>query len=186
MQVNFGRAIKITYNDDGSKRDTRGENANTASKTLVSTMTDRPSSAFDKETSRKIGTFLRAQFSDYTKEAGAYFWKNKHQIYVLTGEEAKKAREANKILEKDLEKAEKKYPKKSRRINSKSYSEKRKHAFAKRDKAINRLLEDGKDGKPNSAINIETNKNGDIKEITYYSTQRTQSGQNTTCEILTL
>lgn len=177
MEVSFQRAIKVesTANEKYNFRDHKVDSATMA---VIDTIRSSKSSVYDKETSQKIGSFLRAQIGDYNRYTGIYTRKIRGNIYIYTGKEAERAREINAQAKKEAEELEKRHycgsdnskPLKgpSDVSNEKLYKILRQGIFIKRDENLLKMVEDG-DGltKPDAELFFNINGNGKLTGINY-------------------
>lgn len=179
MEISFQRAIKIdsTANPYTNYKDHKIDPATMA---VIDTMKGGVSSVYDKETSRKIGNFLRAQIGDYDRKTGIYARRIEGYPYIFTGEEAKKAREINQNARREFEELEERYligPNSSMPLSKQTELESeslhriyRQNIFIRRDKKLLEMVEDGdKYDKPHTYLRFDIDKSGKLKEITYNS-----------------
>lgn len=176
MEISFQRAIKIdsTANPYTNYKDHKVDPATMA---VIDTMKGY-SSAYDKETSRKIGAFLRAHIGDYDKKTGVYARRIDGYPYIFTGEEAKKAREINQDARREIEELEQRYlkgPNSSMPLSEQTELENeslhkiyRQNIFLRRDKKLLEMVEDGDTyDKPHTYLRFEMDDSGKLKGITY-------------------
>lgn len=106
MEISFQRAINVysTTNSAPIKEKTDG-----ATLAVLNTMKGGNSSVYDKETSRKIGSFLRAQIGDYNNKTGMYIRRVNGQVCLYTGEEAKKARQIVEDAKREAKELDERY-----------------------------------------------------------------------------
>ncbi len=176
MEISFQRAIKIdsTANPYTNYKDHK---VDPATMTVIDTMKGC-SSAYDKETSRKIGAFLRAHIGDYDKKTGVYARRIDGYPYIFTGEEAKKAREINQDARREIEELEQRYLKglnsslplseQTELENESLHKIYRQNIFLRRDKKLLEMVEDGDTyDKPHTYLRFEMDDSGKLKGITY-------------------
>lgn len=176
MEISFQRAIKIdsTANPYTNYKDHKVDPATMA---VIDTMKGY-SSAYDKETSRKIGNFLRAHIGDYDKKTGVYARRIDGYPYIFTGEEAKKAREINQDARREIEELEQRYLKglnsslplseQTELENESLHKIYRQNIFLRRDKKLLEMVEDGDTyDKPHTYLRFEMDDSGKLKGITY-------------------
>ena len=177
MQISFQRAIKITSDTD-PMFDYKEHKLDPATMAVVDTMKGTRSSVYDKETSRKIGSFLRSQIGDYDRQTGIYARRIEGNPYIFTGEEARKAREINAQAKKELIKLEEEYAKGpdssmplSKQVELKSeklHKIFRQNIFIRRDQNLLKMVEDGDDiEKPETKLLFNMDNNGKLKSIMY-------------------
>ena len=178
MEISFQRAIKIdsTANPYTNYKD---HEVDPSTMEVINTMKKGyNSSIYDKETSRKIGSFLRAQLGDYDNKAGIYGRRIEGYPYIFTGEEAKKARKINEEARKEMEELEARYSKGanssmplSEQVELESESLHRiyrQNIFLRRDKKLLEMVEDGDTyEKPHTHLRFEMDDSGKLKGITY-------------------
>ena len=176
MQISFQRAIKIT--SDTNPIFSKEHKLDPATMAVVDTMKSTKSSVYDKETSRKIGSFLRAQIGDYNRQTGIYARRIKGEPYIFTGEEARKAREINAQAKKELIELEEEYakgPDSSIPLSSQVElgSEKlhkilRQNIFIRRDQNLLKMVEDGDNiEKPETKLFFNMDNSGRLTSIMY-------------------
>lgn len=164
MQISFQRAIKIT--SDTNPIFSKEHKLDPATMAVVDTMKSTKSSVYDKETSRKIGSFLRAQIGDYNRQTGIYARRIKGEPYIFTGEEARKAREINAQAKKELIELEEE-------IRMEPGSEKlhkilRQNIFIRRDQNLLKMVEDGDNiEKPETKLFFNMDNSGRLTSIMY-------------------
>ncbi len=176
MEISFQRAIKIdsAANPYTNYKDHKVDPATMA---VIETMKGY-SSVYDRETSRKIGSFLRAHIGDYDKKTGVYARRIDGYPYIFTGEEAKKAREINQNARSEVEELEQRYSTgpsssmpRSKQVELKSESLHRiyrQNIFLRRDKKLLEMVEDGDTyEKPHTHLRFEMDDSGKLKGITY-------------------
>lgn len=183
MRVTFGRAIKIgNFSEYDSKRITK------TTKETINTMKNDKASIFDKETSAKIGKFLREQIGDYDKQSGIYMKKIYRDVYLYTGEDAKRARSINEEAKTEKQAINREYDirltgkssvhdetcstiKKLRKI-------KLEKADLRCDEKLLELVENGYDGKPQTNLYFDVDVNTQkLKEIRYSSHTKDENGK---------
>ena len=178
MEISFQRAIKIdsTTNPYTNYKDHK---VDPSTMEVINTMKKGyNSSIYDKETSRKIGSFLRAQLGDYDNKTGIYARRIEGYPYIFTGEEAKKARKINEEARKEMEELEARYSKGanssmplSEQVELESESLHRiyrQNILLRRDKKMLAMVEDGDTiYKPDTYLRFEMNDEGRLKRIIY-------------------
>ncbi len=178
MEVSFQRAIKIDSNTNPytNYRDGRIDPDTMA---VINTIKGY-SSAYDRETSRKIGNFLRHQIGDYSRETGVFARRIEGHPYIFTGEEATKARKINQDAKKEMKDLETRYligPNSSMPLVEQiELSSERTHKILRNNIQLNRdrkmlemVEEDFYDThkKPDTHLKFTMDKNGKLTEITY-------------------
>ena len=177
MQISFQRAIKIT-SDTNPMFDYKEHKLDPATMAVVDTMKGTRSSVYDKETSRKIGSFLRAQIGDYDRQTGIYARRIGGYPYIFTGEEARKAREINAQARKELIELEEEYAKGpdssmplSKQVELKSeklHKIYRQNIFIRRDQNLLKMAENWDNiEKPETKLLFNMDNNGKLKSIMY-------------------
>lgn len=176
--LNFTRAIEIRSNTNPGGLGGRIDNP---TMNVINVLQNKPS-IYDKETSRKINTFLRAQIGDISKNR-VYTARIVGRVYIFTGEEAKLAREYTVEAKRKREALERKFAQGVtqdmdtverlriedpglRKIDMQNIS-------LERDRKLLKLVENGDASgkgyaKPTSRIDLEMDKRGRLKEAKYH------------------
>lgn len=194
MEISFGRAIKIE-SDTNPMWNYKDHKLDPATMAVVETMKGK-SSVYDKETSRKIGSFLKAQIGDYNRKTGVYARRINGTPYIFTGEDAEKAREINKKALKEMLELEARYEKGPDENSTPSeivelgseklYKIYRQNVHIRRDKRLVELAEDGnRTDKPYTVFHFKTDNTGKINKIEYYSSGIQNDGFKSTEKSLT-
>lgn len=106
MEISFQRAIIVYSNTNSAPIKEKTDGATLA---VLNTMKGENSSVYDKETSRKIGSFLRAQIGDYNNKTGMYIRRVNGRVCLFTGEEVKKARQIVEDAKKEAKELDERY-----------------------------------------------------------------------------
>ena len=177
--MNFTRAIEVRSN---TNPDTMGGRIDNGTMNVISTIQNKPS-IYDRETSRKIGNFFRAQLGDDSKNR-VYTARIVNRVYIFTGEEAKLARQYTLDAKKEKEALDKKYaegPKpdmpRSEQVelgDKKLYEIRKENIYLERDRKLLELVEDGGlngngENKPSSIIKLKISRNGRLKNAEFLS-----------------
>lgn len=194
--LNFTRAIEIRSNTNPC---TSGGRIDNATMNVINVLQNKPS-IYDRETSKKISTFLRAQIGDISKNR-VYPRRIGSRVYIFTGEEAKLARGYDLEAKKEKEALERKFAQGittdmdiTERIEI-SDPTLRKYAmqniFLRRDEKMLKLVEDGGASgkgysKPYSKIELEMDKRGRLKEANFYSFESRDGKSKTVNKTLSL
>lgn len=177
MQISFQRAIKIT-SDTNPLSNYREHRLDPATMAVVNTINSNQSPIYDEETSKKIGSFLRAQIGDYDRQTGIYVRRIDGKPYIFTGEEATKARKINAQAKKELDELEDEYAKGpnssmplSKQVELKSenlHRILRQNIFIRRDKKLKAMVEDDADiNKPTTELIFNMDSNRRLTNIRY-------------------
>lgn len=179
MEISFQRAIKIN-SDTNSITAYKDHWVDPATMDIIETMKGKKAYSYDKETSRKIGAFLRAQIGDYNRKTGIYTRRINGEPYIFTGEEAIKAREINAQARDEVIALEERYEKGanpsmplSEQVELESenlHRIYRQNIHIRCDRKMLDMVEDGEtDQKPYTELNFKTNYEGKINRIEYFS-----------------
>lgn len=175
MKVSFGRAVRVDSdtNNPAYWNDARVDDS---SFETFNTMRSFSSSIYDKETSKRIGAFLRSVTSDYSPKTGFVLKKIEGDLYLFTGKEAVKARKINYDSKKEAEALDKRYeegpnenssPNERVELESKNLQKILKQNISiRRNKELLKMVENGENNKPMSKIDLKLTENP--KEIRYF------------------
>ena len=176
MEISFKRAIKINSdtNPMGNFKDSKFD---PSSAEIINATRGKRSSIYDKDTSRKIGSFMRAQLGYYNNNEDIYTKRIQGDLYLFTGPEAIKARQIEDEARKERTALEEEYEKgadssmpMSEQVELSSralYKINRQNIYIRRDKKLLDLTENGEKGRPLSSFNFESDKSGRINKIQY-------------------
>lgn len=152
-------------------------------------------SIYDKETSRKIGDFFRAQIGDISKNR-VYPVRIGNKIYIFTGEEAKAAKQLQLEAKKKKEELEKKRaegPTPDMEIEERLiitdrglFEIEKQNIFLERDRKMLKMVENGEVNKPETKIVLKTDKRGRLKSAEYRSIKYIDGAYKTSGKTLTL
>lgn len=175
--LNFTRAIEIYSN---SNPGSLGGRIDDSVMNVINTIQNKPS-IYDRETSRKIGAFLRAHIGDISKNR-VYPRRILGRIYIFTGEEAKLAHGYDLEAKKQREALERKFAQgitpdmdsiERMRITDPKLQRIAMHNISlERDEKMLKLVEDGGASgkgyaKPDSRIDLEMDEKGRLKKAGY-------------------
>jgi len=107
MQISFGKVIEIYSDTDNIRK----KKVDLKTQETLYTMRSNESSIYDKETSLRIGDFLRTQIQDESYKTGFLIRKLIHGTYLFTGDDAKAVRKIEDDTKKELKAYNKKISK---------------------------------------------------------------------------
>lgn len=171
--INFQRAIKI---NSSSNRFDENKRVNDSTRAVFYTLYNsapesNTASFYDRETSYRIRNFLIARIKDYNPQTGFFLRKIKGEIYIFTGDDVKKVKEADKklsrknnALKKELDEkmSEEISPKIQKKVQRRYDLQKNKFENM-RDEKLLELVED------NVQINVDMDENHRAQKIEYVS-----------------
>ncbi len=191
--INFGRAIKIQTNLDNIK----GKNPDYALENVIASLygTLSESSIYDSETSKEIGTFLRAQIGDFnSNERTLYLRKLGNDRYLFTGNEAVKVRKLDSMYLYQM--SEYKAKEKEALSDSSSmqeiadYKERcneyKEEIDREKEEKLLEMVEDGTYGKDKSEIVLNFDDENKLTEMQYRSSASKGTKLRTIQNILAL
>ncbi len=167
----FTSVIKVT-----SDTNTNGKKVDKRTREIFSTLDGDKGSVYDKDTSDKIRKFFYSNISDLTPRTKTCLKKINGDIYLFTGADEQRAQKANKVFSKKVNKLTKEF---KTIIKSDAhcdfyglkddYDKLIKNLHNERDQRLLNMVEDGKNGKPKTEINIAADQNGEPLFIEYSS-----------------
>lgn len=153
---------------------------------VIDAITGKPNSIYDKETSTKIGQFLRAQIEDYSPKTGLFSARIEGATYIYTGEDAKKARNIQNTMKNEL----KAFENDPEEFSGSKYETLQKiekqNIYLRRDKALVEMVENGAHGKRDTSLVLDSKDGKKVNQIKYWSCIRNQGEYKTTQASLTL
>lgn len=152
-------------------------------------------SIYDKDTSRKISNFFRAQIGDISKNR-VYPVRIENKIYIFTGKEAVSAKQLQLEAKKKKEELEKKRaegPMPDMDIEERLiitdkglFRIESQNIFLERDRKMLEMVEDGRRNRPETKIILKTDKRGRLKSAEYRSIKYADGKYGTLSKSLTL
>lgn len=175
--INFGRAIKVQTNLDNVK----GKNPEYALENVMASLynTLSENSIYDRETSREISKFLRAQIGDFnSNERTIFLRKLGDDRYLFTGSEAAKARKLDGMYlykVSEFKAKEKELLSDSSSIHEiadykKRCNEYKEEMDKEKEEKLLEMVEDGAYGKDKSEMVLNFDDEDKLTELRYRST----------------
>lgn len=171
MQISFQRALPIYSDTDNKKLNLR--DLDPATESIINTIEKPKDSYLNKETSLKVGKFLKAQLGDYNKKSGIYTTRIDGIMYLYSGDDALKAKKANFDTFTKINNLEKKYYEYGENVViDDNYHKLREQYINERDEYLTSLVEKKDDGSPNAYLELNKNLLGEINRICYHQNSK--------------
>lgn len=164
MQISFQRALPIYSDTDNKKLNLR--DLDPATESIINTIEKPKDSYLDKETSLKVGKFLKAQLGDYNKKSGIYTTRIDGIMYLYSGEDALKAKKADYDTFKKIDNLENEYfARGESAAGDDNYYKQRDSFINERDEYLTSLIERKKDGTPKAYLELNKDHLGQINRV---------------------